>query len=168
MARFLDLVNGVLSQIVPISTSTGITEASKIVQTAADGRLDPSLMPSTVATQVKVLPASEDMTAGALVNIWEDTGTLKVRKASGSTSRIAVGYLKAGVTSGDNATIYIEGVNAQVSALVPGLVWLGTAGAVTQTPPVTGSGGISQIVGTCLSATEMEFEANDPVYLASA
>jgi len=92
-----------------------------------------------------------------------------VRKADGTLSRLAVGYVVAGFDSGATATIYLEGVNAQMSALTPGSpCWLGTAGAVTQTAPATGSGGVSQMVGTALSATEMEFEPKGPIYLASA
>ena len=168
MARFIDYVNGVLKQIVPISSTSGVTDASKIVQTGADGRLDASLMPPSITGQVKVLPASEALTAGELVNIWSDAGTIKVRKADASNSRLAVGYVAAGVLSGADASIYVEGIMTGLTGFVPGLAWLGDAGAITQTPPSSGSGGISQIVGTCLSATEMEFEANDPIYLASA
>lgn len=168
MARFIDIVSGVLTQLVPISSSAGAGDASKIVQTGAGGKLDLSLMPESLTAQVKILPASEDLAAGDLVNIWLDTATWKVRLASGATSRPAMGYMVSGAVTDANATIYIEGINNQVSGLTPGLVWLGTDGAVTQTPPATGSGGISQIVGTALSATELEFEANDPVTLASA
>ena len=170
MARFLDVINGVLTQLNPIASSSGVTDASKIPQTGTDGRLDATLMPATVSIQAKTFPASEDLTAGNLVNIWTDPGdsVIKVRKASGATSRLAVGFVAAGYLSGATATVYIEGINTQVSNLVPGLCWLGTAGAVIQTAPATGSGGISQIVGAALSATELDFQANDPIYLASA
>ena len=168
MSRFLDYVNGVITQLVPINASTGVSDAAKMLQTGADGRLDESFLPSSITGQVKILPASEDLAAGDLVNIWSDTGTIKVRLADASLNRPAVGYVAAGVSTGANATIYVEGINTQVSGLTPGLVWLGDAGAVTQTPPTSGSGGISQIVGTFLAATELEFEANDPITLASA
>lgn len=168
MARFIDIINGVLTQLVPISSSAGVADANKIPQTGSDGRLDASLMPPSITGQVKILPASEDLAAGDLVNIWDDSGTIKVRLADASLSRLAVGYVKSGVLTGANATVYVEGINTQVSGLTPGLVWLGDAGAVTQTPPSSGSGGVSQIVGTYLAATELEFESNDPVYLASA
>jgi hypothetical protein len=168
MARFIDIVNGVLTQLVPIATSSGSGDASKVVQTDASGRFDASFMPSSITGQVKILPASEALAAGDLVNIWDDSGTIKVRLADASLSRSAVGYVSAGATTGADATVYVEGINTQVSGLTPGLVWLGDAGAVTQTPPASGSGGISQIVGSFLAATELEFEANDPITLASA
>ena len=168
MARFIDIINGVLTQLNPIASSAGVGDAHKIPQTGNDGRLDSTLMPATMTTQAKTFPASEDLNAGNLVNVWDSSGTIKVRKADGPLSRLAVGYVAAGFLTGATATVYVEGINTQVSGLVPGLCWLDAAGAVTQTPPATGSGGVSQIVGTALSATEMEFEANDPIYLASA
>lgn len=169
MARFLDILNGVLTQINPISTSVGVGDANKIPQTSASGKLDMTLMPAEITAQAKTYPASEDLTAGDLVNIWVDSGTTKVRKASGTSSRVAVAYTNSGVVTGATSTVYTEGFNTNLSGLTPGgLCWLGAAGAVTQTPPVSGSGGVSQIVGTALSATEMEFEPNDPVTLASA
>lgn len=168
MARFIDVINGVLTQLVPINSSAGVGDAHKVPQTGSDGRLDASLMPATMATQAKTFPASEDLTAGDLVNVWDSSSTLKVRKADGPLGRLAVGYVASGFLTGATATVFVEGINTQVSGLVPGLCWLDAAGAVTQTPPATGSGGVSQIVGTALSATELEFEANDPVYLASA
>lgn len=168
MARFVDYVNGILSQIVPISTSAGAGDSSKMVQTGAGGKLHLSLMPAEITAQAKIYPASEALAAGDLVNVWLDTATWKVRLASASTSRKADGYVTAGALQDADATIYTEGFNSQVSGLTPGLVWLGEDGAVTQTAPVTGSGGYAQIVGTALSATELEFEPNDPVGLASA
>ena len=168
MARYIDYLAGVLTQLVPISTSAGAGDASKMVQTDAAGKLDESLMPASISIQVKVVSASEDLSAGDLVNLWDDTGTIKARLADASLSRPAVGYIAAGALTGANATVYLEGVNNQLSGLTPGLVWLGDAGAATQTAPASGSGGISQIVGTGLAAAELEFEANDPITLASS
>ena len=165
----MDVVNGVLTQIAPIKTSAGTGDASKIVQTSASGKLDMTLMPNEITAQAVTFPASEDLTAGDLVNVWVDTGTTKVRKASGTSSRPAVGYAQAGFLTGATATIYTEGFNTNLTGLTPGgMCFLGSAGAVIQTAPATGSGGISQIVGVAMSATSMEFEPNPPIYLASA
>ncbi len=101
------------------------------------------------------------------MNIRDDAGASKVRKADASESRSAHGYVKAGAASGANASVCLEGVNDQVSGLAPGEAWLGNAGAVTQTPPVSGSGGIAQIIGRQAgAATELDFEKGRPVYLA--
>lgn len=168
MARFVDYINGILTQLTPISTSTGVSDSSKLVQTGASGKLSLSLMPAELTVQAKVFTASEDLSAGDLVNIWLDTATWKVRKAAASTSRRADGYVNAGFLTDADATVYTEGFNTQLTGLTPGLVWLGEAGAVTQTAPVSGSGGIAQIVGSALSATELEFEPNDQIALASS
>lgn len=169
MARFVDYVAGVLQQLVPISTSAGVGDSAKMIQTNSAGRIDITLMPPEITAQAKTFPASEDLTAGDLVSVWVDTGTPKARLASGTASRPACGYVTSTVATGATATVYTEGFNNQLSGLTAGgLVWLGAAGAVTQTPPASGSGGISQIVGTALSATELDFEDNDPITLASA
>jgi hypothetical protein len=166
--KFVQYWNGFLQEFLPLKQSSGAGDADKIVATGADGRIDPSLMPTGFESQVKLFPASEDLAAGNLVNIWDDSGTLKLRVADASLSRPADGYVKSAALTGANASMYLEGVNNQVSGLTVGRVWLGNAGAVTNTPPVSGSGGISQIVGSTLATTELEFEPNDPVILASA
>ena len=166
--RFLRYLNGKPAEADALQTSTGVSDADKIVATGADGKLDVSLMPSSLTVQTKVAPASEDLAAGDLVNLWDDTGTVKARLADASTSRMAHGYVKAGSLTGANATVYLEGVNDQLSGLTAGDVWLGESGAVTQTPPATVSGRISQLVGTGLAATEMDFEKEQPIGLAGA
>ena len=166
--RFLRYLNGKPSESDALQASTGVSDADKIVATGADGKLDVSLMPSSITVQTKIAPASEDLAAGDLINLWDDSGAVKARLADASTSRPAHGYIKAGALTGANATVYLEGVNDQLSGLVAGDVWLGESGAVTQTAPASGSGGISQLVGTALSATEMDFEKEQPIGLASA
>lgn len=166
--KFTQYVSGFLQEILPLKQSTGAGDADKIVATGEDGKLDASLMPSGFEAQVKILPASEDLAAGDVVNVWYDVDTWKVRLADASLSRPADGYMKAAALNGSNASVYLEGVNNQVSGLTAGRIWLGDAGAVTNTPPASGSGVISQIIGTALDATELEFEPNDPIYLASA
>jgi hypothetical protein len=164
--KFLRYLAGKPAEAAALQTSGGVGDADKIVATGADGRLDASLMPTSVTVQTKVVAASEDLAAGDLVNFWNDTGTVKARLADASTSRAAHGYVKAGALTGANATVYLEGVNDQVSGLVAGDVWLGESGAVTQTAPASGSGGISQLVGTALAAAEMDFEKEQPIGLA--
>lgn len=164
--NFLRYLNGNPAEATALQVSTGVGDANKIVATNAGGTLDETLMPPSVTLQVKAIPASEDLAAGQLVNLWDDTGTIKARLADASNSRPAHGYVKAGALTGANAMVYLEGVNDQLSGLSPGDVWLDDAGAVTQTAPASGSGGISQLVGTALSATELDFEKEQPIGLA--
>jgi len=168
MSRFVDYIGGVLTQVKALVTSTGVADANKVVATGADGKLDESLMPASLTLQVKVLPATEDIAAGDFVNVFDDAGTVSVRLADASAERPADGYVKAGALTGANATVYLEGVNNQLTGLAPGQVWLGDAGQVTQTAPASGGGGLAQIVGQAIAATELDFEKAQPIYLADS
>lgn len=107
--------------------------------------------------------ASENLDAGDFVNIFDDLGIGKCRKADNSNDRAAVGFVLAAVTSGNNATVYFEGTNTALAGMAPGArQYLGTAGDRTETP-VSGSGTIHQFLGVARSATELPFEANESV-----
>jgi hypothetical protein len=112
--------------------------------------------------------ASENIGAGKYVNIFDNTGTPNVRLADNSNSREAHGFLLDAVTSGSNATVYFEGTNNDLSGLTSGArQFLGTAGGVTATPPTFAGGAtISQLVGTAISATEIDTDIDDIVVLA--
>jgi hypothetical protein len=164
--KFLRYLSGKPAEAAALQSSSGVGDADKIVATGADGKLDITLMPSSLTVQTKIVAASEDLAAGELVHIWNDTGTPKAKLADASLGLMAHGYVKSGALTGADATVYLEGVNNQLSGLTAGDVWLGNAGAVTQTPPTSGSGGIAQLVGTALSATELDFEKEQPIGLA--
>ncbi|OQW92821.1 MAG: hypothetical protein BWK78_00395 [Thiotrichaceae bacterium IS1] len=173
MATFLDTINGYLKQLVPITTSSGTSDGNKIAQTDASGRFDVTLMPTSVTPQVKIVQAAEALTAGNYVNIYYDNtaSDVRCRKADASvTGKYAHGFTKANVSSGADATIYLEGINDQVSGFdaVAGTAWLSatTPGGVVTTPPA-GSGQVVQIVGTVLSPTEIDTEMQQPILLAT-
>ena len=125
-------------------------------------------MPVGIGADSKILPASENLAAGDLVNVWTDTGTAKARKADATVAgKEANGFVLAAVTLGQNATVYFDGTNTQLSGLTPGAVYYlsTTAGGVTTTPP-SGSGNVVQRVGRAVSATELTFEPGEPITLA--
>ena len=96
------------------------------------------------------------------------TGTAKARKADATTAgKEANGFVLSAVTLGNNATVYFDGTDTQLSSLTPGAVYYlaTTAGGVTDTPP-SGSGNVLQRVGRALSATELTFEPGEPITLA--
>ena len=64
--------------------------------------------------------------------------------------------------------MYFEGTNDDLSSLTPGArQFLGTAGGITATPPTFAGGAqISQLVGTSISATEIDTDIDDCVVLA--
>ncbi|NBU34801.1 hypothetical protein EBS40_09350 [bacterium] len=115
------------------------------------------------------LPASENLAAGDLVNIWSDSGTLKVRKADATSSaKRADGYVLAGVTSPANAVVFHDGaITGLTSLTVGGRYYLSaTAGGLTIEASVpTTTGNLIQFVGQAVSATKLLYQpdTNPPV-----
>lgn len=164
----IQVINGKLTQVEATVISTGVAQAGDIPALDSNGKLDVSVLPTGVGPNVKVILASENIGAGKYVNIYDNAGTPNVRLADNSNSREAHGFVKDAVTSGSNATVYFEGTNDDLSGLTPGArQYLGTAGGVTVTPPTFGGGAqISQLVGTAISATEIDTDIDDCVVLA--
>lgn len=162
--------NGVLAATVVNSTQTsaGSGDAAKVVALDSSGRISTSMMPVGVGADTLSIVASENLAAGDFVNIWDDTGTAKVRKAdAAATGKEAVGFVLAAVNSGVNALVYFEGSNNQLSSLSVGARYYlsaATAGAVTTTPP-SASGNVVQYVGVATTATSIAFEGTDGVVL---
>ncbi|HCE43892.1 MAG TPA: hypothetical protein DET40_10125 [Lentisphaeria bacterium] len=166
--KYIAWVAGSLSEVVATVTSTGVSMANKIVALDATGKLDSSLMPTGISAEVKVLVASEALSARNLVNIWNDTGTEKARKADASNGRRANGFVLEAVNQGANATVYLEGTITGLSSKTPGApqyLSADAAGTMVETPDAT-AGEISQEVGVAVSATEVSFEPQQPVTIA--
>jgi hypothetical protein len=166
--KYLSLNNGRMQEMQATVSSTGAPDDGKIVALDSTGKLDNSVMPVGIGADTKTVSASEALAAGDFVNIWNDAGTAKVRKADATTSgKEADGFVLAAVTQGNNAVVYFEGTNTQLSGLTPGSrYYLNTvAGGVTDTPP-SGSGNVVQYLGKAISATEISFEKEDGVILA--
>ena len=166
--KAIQLVSGKLTQVEATVVSTGVGEAGDIVALDSTGKIDVSVLPTGIGPDVAVILASENIGAGKYVNIYDNTGTANVRLADNSNSRDAHGFVKDAVTSGNNATIYFEATNDDLTGLTPGArQYLGTAGGVTATPPTFGGGAtISQFVGIAISATEINTDIDDCVMLA--
>lgn len=164
----IQLVNGKLTQVEATVVSTGATDAGEVVALDSSGKLDVSVLPTGVGPNVKVILASEAIGAGKYVNIYDNGGTPNVRLADNSNGREAHGFVKDAVASAANATVYFEGTNDDLSALTPGArQYLGTAGGVTATPPTfAGGAAIHQLVGSAISATEIDTDIDDCVVLA--
>lgn len=159
--HFLTRTGGKTKQTKGKVTSTGVADAGALVALDSSGKLDESMMPLGIGVQVNILPASEALDAGDFVNIFDDGGVAKVRKADNSNGRSADGFVTAAVTSSADATVHpLDGVNAELTALSPGKeYWLGTAGDVIGTPldetdPLNANK-VSQQLGKAVSATEL-------------
>lgn len=158
--------SGFLQEQEVITQSSGAGDAGKLVGLDSTGKLDQSLMPVGIGADTKVIQASENLSAGDFVNVWNDSGTVKVRKADASAgvSKKADGFVLSAVSSGNNATVYFEGTNTQLSGLTGGSNYFlsTTAGGATTTPPTT-SGYIVQYLGKALSSSEISFEPGEPI-----
>lgn len=164
----LQLVSGVITQVEAKQSSAGAGDAGKIPALDAAGKLDTSMMPVGVAADTKSIVASEALSAGNLVNVWDDSGTLKIRKADATTAgKEANGYVLASVSSGASGVTYFEQVITGLSSLTLGAVYYlsTTAGGITTTPP-SGSGNVVQRIGRAISATEVLFQPQEPITLA--
>jgi hypothetical protein len=161
--RYQSFVSGTWRLITAIAQSVGVADANKIIATDSTGRIDSSLLPPGLGAATKVYLASEALVAGDFLNIWDDAGTLKVRKADASNARDANGFTLTAVTSGNNATVILQGLNTALTGLNPAsLYFLGNAGAVTTTPSITNNA-IIQELGYATAVTELNFEYNSPI-----
>jgi hypothetical protein len=168
--KYLYNNSGVVTEKASIQSSAGAGDAGKIPALDSAGRLDSSMMPTGMGAETFILVAFENLAAGDFVNIFDDSGTIKVRKAdaSGGVAKKADGYVLAAATTGNNATIYYGNLNNQKSGLTGGATYYlsgSTPGGVTTTAPSTAAY-IVQKLGKAKSATELLTEIEDPIVLA--
>ena len=165
--KFLRYVNYIITEVFGVQASAGAANADDIVALDDTGRIDNSMMPVGIGADTANIVASEGLAAGDWVNVWNDAGTAKVRKADATTAGKEVnGFVLAAVTSGNPATVYFEGTNTQVSGQTPGPVYLQTTAGTGGSTAPSASGNLVQQVGVALSATSVNFERNAPVVLA--
>lgn len=147
-----------------LETTTGAPDANKIIQTTTDGKIHLSLMPVGIGPDTTVVLASEDLSAGDYVNIWNDAGTPKARLADASNTRPAHGYVKSAFLTSANATVYFEGANDGQTGLTPGArYFLGTAGNATITVPVSPASNLHQFLGIAINATTINTDIADEI-----
>ncbi len=145
-------------------TSSGSSDSGKHVALNSDGDVDSTMMPPGVAAEILTITTSEDLSAGNLVNIYDDAGTPTARLADRSNGRRADGFVKASSVSGEDADVYLPTAqNTDMTGLtVAADLYLSTAGGVEETA-TTNSGDILQRVGKAGSATSFLFDPSDPV-----
>ncbi len=165
--KYLYNAAGTVTEKAAIDTSTGAGDAGKVIAADSTGRMDPSFLPPGIGADTASVTSSENLAAGDFVNVYNSSGA-KCRKADASTTgKEAHGFVISAVTSPANATVYFEGSNTQVSAAVPGPVYLSdsTPGGFTSIAP-SGTGKIVQLVGVATSATSINFERGMAIALA--
>ena len=165
--KFLRLVNGVLTEIFGVQTSAGAANAGDLVSLDDTGRIHSSMLPVGVGADTATITASETLAAGNWVNVWNDGGVAKVRRADATTAgKEAHGFVLSAVTSGGSAMVYFEGTNTQVTSQTPGPVYLQTTAGVGGATVPSASGNVVQQIGVAVSATAVNFERGAPVTLA--
>ncbi len=165
--KYVGLNSGELVEVEATDSSAGVGDAGEVVALDSAGLIDQSMMPVGVGPDTQEIVASEDLSAGALVNKWNDGGTVKVRKADASNGYEAHGFVLSAFLSAATALVYFEGRITGLSGLTPAAnqYLSDTAGETTETP-VTTSGYMSQRVGSATDATTMNFEPQRTVIIA--
>lgn len=165
--KFLTLINGVIQRVQAISSSSGSGDANKIVATSADGKLDPTLMPTGFGDDTLAVQASENLAAGDYVNIHDVSGSARVRKASAAdATKPAHGFVLNSVTSGNDATVYFEGQNTALTGLTIGAAYIlspSTPGGVAIATTSLSAGNVYQKLGDAVSTTSISTEIENPI-----
>lgn len=148
------------------ASSAGAGDSGKLVALDGTGKIDVTMMPTGIGADTAVVTASEALSAGDLVNIWNNTGA-KVRKADATVAgKEAHGFVLSAVSNGNPATVYFEGSNTAMTGLTPGLQFLATTPGTTTTTAPSATGNVVQRVGFAVSTTTMNFQSGVPVTLA--
>ncbi|TVM31152.1 hypothetical protein [Oceanidesulfovibrio marinus] len=166
--KYLAQILGAITEVAATVVSAGAANDGDVVALNAQGKLDSSVLPTGVGAETKVLTTSEDLAAGGWVNIYDNAGTPTARKADATTAgKEAHGFVLASTTSGQDAVVYVAGINNQCTGLTGGETYFlaTTAGGETLTPP-SASGNVVQRLGQSLSDTEVAFEPGVPITLA--
>lgn len=168
--KYIYLNGGQLTEKAATTASTGASEAGVIVALDTSGKLDPSMFPAGIGGSAVSVVASEALSAGDFVNLWDDTGVTKMRKADATAGlgKQAHGFVLDNVLSAASGTVYFEGQNTALTGLTGGTTYFlsdTTPGGVTATAPTT-AGYIVQRLGVAYSTSAVDFERNQPIVRA--
>lgn len=170
--RFITMVNGIKSAITAIVTSSGVSDGGKIVATdPATGKLDPTVMPSGVGADTDSMIADVGgLSAGDLVNVYSNAGTLTARKADATAyGKPADGFVLGATAQGSSCVVHRAGQTISgLTGLTVGTRYFLDVTAGKMASDVSGfvSGNVIQPVGIAMSATTLAFEPGEPVTLA--
>lgn len=157
--------SGVLDPTILNAATTGV---SKVVMTTAGGVLDSSIMPPGIVADTAAIVSSENLASGDFVNLWNDAGTVKARKADATAEgKEAHGFVLAAVTAPASATVYFESKNTSLTGMTLGArQYLSTTpGGRTETAP-SAAGNVVQVLGVAYAATGLNFEPQEPITVA--
>jgi hypothetical protein len=150
---------GAPTEVAANDTSAGAGDAGKLVALNSSGLIDVSMLPVAAGDGTLSIVASEGLSAGDFVNIYNNGGTINCRKADNSNGRKADGFVISAVISSASATIYgTSQINTALSGLTLGATYfLGTTGGVTATVPAAGADVLVQTLGTAHTTGALRF-----------
>lgn len=144
----------------------GAGQANKVPALDLSGRLDVTMMPTGIGAETSAVEAFGALAAGDFVNVFNDGGIMKARKADASSAVApANGFVLAAFAIGETATVYWGGLNNQVTGLTPGLHFLSTTPGASNHIAPAAAGNIVQRLGLAVSSTVINFQPQDPILL---
>ena len=165
MANYLELDTGRIKE---KAGTVSANTAGAIVALDGTGKIDNNLMPSGIGADTVDISTSESLAAGAIINIWDNTGETVRNSDATSEGKEGMGFVLAGFTHPTTATVYFSGIITGLSGRTPGArqyIDSTTPGGLVETAPST-SGNVVQSVGRAITATTMSFEPKDPITVA--
>ena len=161
----LDPTTSLASQLTPNTTSAGSADAGKIIALNSSGQVDSTMLPPSSGMPSLSVPTSENLAAGAMVNLFNSSGTLNARNANATdATKPAHGFTLTAVTSPANATVWFHGsLNNAVSGLTlgsPVFLSAATSGAVTATAPSAAGNLVQRVGNVAESASEFVFTSD--------
>lgn len=149
-----------------LDSSSGAGDAGEIVALDSTGKINTNMLPSGVGADVQNATPAENFSASNLANFYDDSGTLKARKADAGTNKYpAHGFATGSLTTGNPADFQLNGT-ITTSGLTPGAKYFlsDTPGTFTATP-VSGTGKIHQQIGYAVSTTVLVFKPEETIEL---
>ena len=148
-----------------VEISAGAASAGQLPALNAAGLLDFSVLPDAPVDSAE---ASEAISAGQLVNVYDDAGTTKMRLADATSTvdRPATGVAIEAAAVGETKRYTNDGSTA-LTGLTAGLKYFldTTAGGLTTAPDVSVSGNILQCVGSATDASKFNVEIGPAIYV---
>ena len=156
MVNYLALnSDGSQQEVAAILSSGGVSDANKIPGTGSDGKFHISFMPTGIGADTVSVVASESLSDGDFVNIYNNNGAANVRKAFGiDNTKSADGFVLSAYAQSDVAIVYLRGINSHIAIGAftiadlnkQAMLSAATPGTVTITAPST-TGNICQVLG---------------------
>lgn len=147
------LVNGKLAELPTTDVLSVMIPSSSYTISASYAPLGSVSGTSTSAEFYTI----ENLDAGNIVNIFNDTGSYRIRNADyRSDLKNAIGYVTTSFSSGSLATVYFDGIIAGLSTVNGEEQFLSSSGKINNNPPSEG-GYYIQYIGNTLSISSIEF-----------